>query len=208
MTIGVKGQTGELGSPFNRPTRAVMSPAGEIFVGDGYGVDDRPFITKVRHYCRVGRGGVHGKGDVVPTGRAHILDVIPILDRKSGAVEGQLSEVRIPAVLRIQRGRSLQGVRLLPKLFADGRARCPKSARGGMQVTLGIAGDGSLATYVDRFECVKLARIRYTRNHAELLLYAGVRRGRLHSAKVKRQTLILIKVWKEAHCRASFSRKY
>jgi DNA-binding beta-propeller fold protein YncE len=37
MTIGVKGQTGELGSPFNRPTRAVMSPAGEIFVGDGYG---------------------------------------------------------------------------------------------------------------------------------------------------------------------------
>jgi len=37
MTIGVKGQPGEPGAPFNRPTRAVMSPAGEIFVGDGYG---------------------------------------------------------------------------------------------------------------------------------------------------------------------------
>ena len=37
MTLGVKGQPGSPGSPFNRPTRAVMSPGGEIFVGDGYG---------------------------------------------------------------------------------------------------------------------------------------------------------------------------
>lgn len=37
MTLGVKDQPGAPGAPFNRPTRAVMSPSGEIFVGDGYG---------------------------------------------------------------------------------------------------------------------------------------------------------------------------
>ena len=37
MTIGQKGVTGAPGAPFNRPTRAVLSPSGEIFVGDGYG---------------------------------------------------------------------------------------------------------------------------------------------------------------------------
>ena len=37
MTLGIKGRTGAPGAPFNRPTRAVLSPSGEIFVGDGYG---------------------------------------------------------------------------------------------------------------------------------------------------------------------------
>ena len=37
MTMGQKGVTGAPGAPFNRPTRAVLSPSGEIFVGDGYG---------------------------------------------------------------------------------------------------------------------------------------------------------------------------
>ena len=37
MTLGVKNQPGAPGAPFNRPTRAVLSGSGEIFVGDGYG---------------------------------------------------------------------------------------------------------------------------------------------------------------------------
>lgn len=37
MTLGEKDNPGQPGSPFNRPTRAVLSRAGEIFVGDGYG---------------------------------------------------------------------------------------------------------------------------------------------------------------------------
>jgi len=37
MTLGRKGKPGKPGEPFNRPTRAVESPSGEIFVSDGYG---------------------------------------------------------------------------------------------------------------------------------------------------------------------------
>ncbi len=37
QTLGTPGTPGEPGTPFNRPTRAVGSPSGEIFVSDGYG---------------------------------------------------------------------------------------------------------------------------------------------------------------------------
>ncbi|MCK5403511.1 6-bladed beta-propeller [Candidatus Bathyarchaeota archaeon] len=37
MTLGTKGKKGKLGEPFNRPTRAVESPSGDIFISDGYG---------------------------------------------------------------------------------------------------------------------------------------------------------------------------
>jgi len=37
MTLGTKGKPGKPGEPFNRPTRAVESPSGEIYVSDGYG---------------------------------------------------------------------------------------------------------------------------------------------------------------------------
>lgn len=36
-TWGTEGQAGEPGLPFNKPTWAVVSPAGELFVSDGYG---------------------------------------------------------------------------------------------------------------------------------------------------------------------------
>ena len=39
FTIGTAGKTGESGCPFNRPTRAVQSDSGTIFVSDGYGQD-------------------------------------------------------------------------------------------------------------------------------------------------------------------------
>ncbi len=37
QTIGTPGVPGGRGSPFNRPTRAVVAPDGEIWVADGYG---------------------------------------------------------------------------------------------------------------------------------------------------------------------------
>ena len=37
MTIGMKGQPGAPGVPFNRPCRAVVSKSGDIYIGDGYG---------------------------------------------------------------------------------------------------------------------------------------------------------------------------
>jgi DNA-binding beta-propeller fold protein YncE len=36
-TWGTDGQAGAPGMPFNKPTWAVLSPAGELFVSDGYG---------------------------------------------------------------------------------------------------------------------------------------------------------------------------
>jgi len=36
-TLGTPGQPGAPGMPFNMPTKAVLSPWGEIFVSDGYG---------------------------------------------------------------------------------------------------------------------------------------------------------------------------
>ncbi len=37
MTLGTAHQTGAPGMPFNRPTKAVLAPSGDIFVSDGYG---------------------------------------------------------------------------------------------------------------------------------------------------------------------------
>ena len=37
MTLGTAHQKGAPGMPFNMPTKAVVSPAGDIFVADGYG---------------------------------------------------------------------------------------------------------------------------------------------------------------------------
>ena len=36
-TLGTENQTGEPGQPFNRPTKAMAAPSGQIFVSDGYG---------------------------------------------------------------------------------------------------------------------------------------------------------------------------
>lgn len=37
LTLGTPGEPGPPGKPFNMPTAAVQTPAGEIFVSDGYG---------------------------------------------------------------------------------------------------------------------------------------------------------------------------
>lgn len=37
MTLGTEGKPGEPDMPFNKPTRAVLGPSGDIYVSDGYG---------------------------------------------------------------------------------------------------------------------------------------------------------------------------
>ena len=37
QTIGAPGQKGAEGQPFNQPTRVIATPAGELYVSDGYG---------------------------------------------------------------------------------------------------------------------------------------------------------------------------
>ena len=37
MTLGTKDQPGAPGEPFNKPSRAVLSQSGELYVSDGYG---------------------------------------------------------------------------------------------------------------------------------------------------------------------------
>ena len=37
QTLGTPGQPGAPGMPFNKPSRAVLSPSGDLFVSDGYG---------------------------------------------------------------------------------------------------------------------------------------------------------------------------
>jgi DNA-binding beta-propeller fold protein YncE len=37
VAVGTPGKPAEPGRPFNKPTKAVLSPSGEIFVADGYG---------------------------------------------------------------------------------------------------------------------------------------------------------------------------
>ena len=39
LTLGTKGEAGAPGAPFNRPTRAALTGAGDLFVSDGYGQD-------------------------------------------------------------------------------------------------------------------------------------------------------------------------
>ena len=36
-TLGTPGQSGDPGMPFNKPTRAMRAPSGELYVSDGYG---------------------------------------------------------------------------------------------------------------------------------------------------------------------------
>jgi streptogramin lyase len=48
QTWGTPGQPGAPGAPFNRPTKAVATPDGELYVSDGYG------------QCRVHRFGADG----------------------------------------------------------------------------------------------------------------------------------------------------
>ena len=37
MTLGIRGEPGAPGAPFNMPTRAKQAPNGDLFVADGYG---------------------------------------------------------------------------------------------------------------------------------------------------------------------------
>lgn len=86
---GTPGVAGAPGEPFNRPTKAVITPDGEMYVSDGYG------NRRVHRYDREGNlihsWGEHGKGagqfvlphDVVVDERDRVL----VCDRENRRVQ-------------------------------------------------------------------------------------------------------------------------
>ena len=92
MTLGTKGKTGNPGEPFNKPTRAVESPSGDIFVSDGYGQ------YRVHRFASDGTlllsWGSKGKGPgqfALPhsiwVDRAHLRPRVFVADRMNGRIE-------------------------------------------------------------------------------------------------------------------------
>ena len=69
QTLGMPGQTGAPGEPFNMPTKAMAAPSGEIFVSDGYGQHRvHRFFSERRTDSFLGRGR-HGPRPVRPATR-------------------------------------------------------------------------------------------------------------------------------------------
>ena len=59
LLLGTPGKPGNPGEPFNRPTKAVVSPDGELFVSDGYGQSRvHRFTLDGRHLASWGSPGV------------------------------------------------------------------------------------------------------------------------------------------------------
>jgi sugar lactone lactonase YvrE len=92
MTLGTKGKPGNPGEPFNKPTRAVESPSGDIFVSDGYGQH------RVHKFASDGTlllsWGSKGKGPgqfalphSVWVDRAHPRPRVYVADRMNGRIE-------------------------------------------------------------------------------------------------------------------------
>jgi DNA-binding beta-propeller fold protein YncE len=89
MTLGTKGESGEDETHFFRPTDMVVTPAGDIFVTDGYG------NRRIVHFDSTGRyvkaWGNYGSGPgmfVLP----HAIDVdsqgrLYVADRNSGRIQ-------------------------------------------------------------------------------------------------------------------------
>ena len=82
-----------------------------------------PFVAQVRDVGRVVLRHIHGEVDVVAAGRAHVLCVVPVLQRERHAVHRQLLEIGLGAVLLVQFGGALQRIGLFAELFARLRAR-------------------------------------------------------------------------------------
>lgn len=89
MPLGVKGQAGDDGTHFNRPTDVAVTPAGDIFVTDGYG------NRRVVHFDGRGRfvkeWGTFGSGPgefVLP--HQIVMDsrgTLYVADRNSGRIQ-------------------------------------------------------------------------------------------------------------------------
>ncbi|NOX54024.1 MAG: hypothetical protein GXP27_06200 [Planctomycetes bacterium] len=90
MTLGTPGKSGEDQSHFNRPTDVVVTPAGDIFVTDGYG--NRRVVHFDKHGRFVKAWGEYGSGPggqfVVP--HAIVVDSrgrLYVADRNSGRIQ-------------------------------------------------------------------------------------------------------------------------
>jgi DNA-binding beta-propeller fold protein YncE len=89
MTIGTRGQIGEPGLPFNRPTRAVAGPSGDIFVSDGYGQSRiHRFSPEGELLCSWGAPGTGpGEFDTPHAINVDRLNRVLVADRANGRVQ-------------------------------------------------------------------------------------------------------------------------
>lgn len=89
QTIGTPGQVGAPGMPFNRPTRAVQGPSGDIYVSDGYGQN------WVHRFSAAGEPIVSWGGDGAQPGQfqtphaiwADAEEHVYVVDRANGRVQ-------------------------------------------------------------------------------------------------------------------------
>ena len=180
--------------PVGLVAAARVASAAVIFGQHRLGEDDRALVAQLPDQHMVARREIHLVGGVGAAGRAHVLRVERILEREDDAVHRHRLEVGIGAVLGIELGGALQRVGLLEEHLADRRRAGRQRPLRRMAVERALAGHRALATNVDRRQRVDLAGIRDAGDHAELLLHARVRRGRLHAAIFERRSLVPVEV--------------
>lgn len=89
MTLGTKNQPGKPGDPFNKPTRAVESPSGDIFVSDGYGQNRvHKFTSDGSHLLSWGSKGCGPGQFTLPHSIwVDLKERVYVADRMNGRIE-------------------------------------------------------------------------------------------------------------------------
>ena len=101
QTLGTPGVPGAAGMPFNRPTRAVVAPDGEIWVADGYGQECLHRFSAAGELLATfgGRGAGPGRftlpHSVVCDDRGHVWS--PIASRTTGSASWTIRGARWPS---------------------------------------------------------------------------------------------------------------
>src|SRR5262245_61563683 len=152
-----------------------MHPAGiacSTVVFSVYGLceDDRALVAQLLDEDVVARRKVDVIGRVTTAGRAHVLGVERVLERKYDAVHRHRPEVWVAAILRIELIGALQGVWLLAEELAYRRCTRRQRAERRMLVEPAPAGHRPLAADIKRAERIELVAIGDAHDHAELLL--------------------------------------
>src|SRR5262245_18610297 len=176
-----------------------MHPAGipcstVVFSVHGLGEDDRALVAQLLDEDVVARRKVDVIGRVAAAGRAHVLGVERVLERKYDAVHRHRLEVWVAAILRIEFIGSLQGIWLLAEELAYRRRTRRERAERRMLVELAPTGHRPLAADVDRAERIELVAVGDADDHAELLLSGGLGRRWLHAAELQWWAFVAVEI--------------
>jgi hypothetical protein len=101
---------------------AGIAGAAVVFGADGLGEDDRALVAQLLDQDVVARREIDVVGGIAADGRAHVLGVERVLERKDDTVHRQLVERRVRAVVGIERSGGFERVGQVTELVADRRA--------------------------------------------------------------------------------------